>query len=146
MQARRPSPLYRRVREILACARANVARSVNSTHVVANGLIGREIVEEEQQGKRRAGYGEELLLGLSQRLTAEFGGGYSVHNLQFIRQFYVAYPRLADGADIGYAMRSQSEASIAPTRRAIRYATRRQSWAPGRLHPNLSWTHFSSRP
>ena len=28
------------------------ARSVNTTHVVANWLIGREIVEEEQKGTR----------------------------------------------------------------------------------------------
>ena len=39
------SGVYDRIREILESARASVARSVNSTQVVANWLIGREIVE-----------------------------------------------------------------------------------------------------
>ena len=142
MNTRGRPPLYRRVREIIESARAGAARSVNTTQVVAYWLIGREIVEEEQKGKTRAAYGEELLIGLSKRLTAEFGGGYSVHNLKFIRQFYAEYPRLADGAAIGYALRSQSETSSSMTRHEIGYAERSQSWTPGLLHPNLSWTHY----
>jgi hypothetical protein len=55
-----PSALYERIRGILETARTNVARSVNTTQVVANWLIGREIVEEEQRGKKRADYGERL--------------------------------------------------------------------------------------
>jgi hypothetical protein len=47
--------LYERIRQILESARSSVARTVNTTQVVANWLIGREIVEEEQRGKRRAG-------------------------------------------------------------------------------------------
>ena len=103
-----------RIREILKSARAGVARSVNTTQVTAYWLIGREIVEEEQEGKKRAGYGEALLQDLAQRLKADFGPGYSVHNLKFIRQFYLEYPALMDRAEIGYALRSQS-------------------WKPGRL-------------
>ena len=53
--------VYERIREILESARTTVARSVNTTQVVANWLIGREIVEEEQRGKKRADYGTELL-------------------------------------------------------------------------------------
>ena len=43
--------LYSRIREILESARTNVARSVNTTQVVSNWLVGREIVEEEQSGQ-----------------------------------------------------------------------------------------------
>ena len=43
----KPAPIYERIREILESARTTVARSVNTTQVVANWLIGREIVEEE---------------------------------------------------------------------------------------------------
>jgi predicted nuclease of restriction endonuclease-like (RecB) superfamily len=136
------SPLYGRIRQILESARAGVARSVNTTQVVANWMIGREIVEEEQKGRKRARYGEELLLGLSKKLTAEFGHGYSVQNLKFIRQFYLQYPRLTNGTEIGYAVRSQSETSLTPIRNGIRHAVRSESWTPGRLHPNLSWTHY----
>lgn len=86
--------MLERVREILEAARTHVARTVNTTQVVANWLIGREIVEEEQRGSRRAGYGAQLLAELSKRLTVDYGRGYSVDNLEAFRQFYVAYPVL----------------------------------------------------
>jgi hypothetical protein len=82
------------VREILEAARTGVARTVNTTQVAANWLIGREIVEEEQRGQRRAGYGAKLLAELSARLNTEFGRGYSVDNLEAFRQFYLDYPQL----------------------------------------------------
>jgi hypothetical protein len=53
--------LYQRIRDILESARTGVVRTVNTTQVVANWLIGREIVEEEQHGARRARYGGHLL-------------------------------------------------------------------------------------
>lgn len=55
MRKSRQAPLYQRIRRILESARTGVARSVNTTQVVANWLIGREIVEEEQRGHRKAG-------------------------------------------------------------------------------------------
>lgn len=83
--------LYDCVAEILETARASVARTVNTTQVVANWLIEREIVEEEQGGRRRAGYGAMVLAELSGRLTRDFGRGYSVDNLEAFRQFYRDY-------------------------------------------------------
>ena len=53
--------------------------------------IGRRIVEHEQKGEKRAGYGQELLKALSARLTAEFGQGFSVSNLQLMRKFFIEY-------------------------------------------------------
>ena len=67
------SKLYKRIRQILESARVGVARTVNTTQVYANWLIGREIVVEEQRGKRRAGYGERIIQDLSIRLQADFG-------------------------------------------------------------------------
>jgi hypothetical protein len=49
--------------------------------------VGREIVEEEQRGRERAGYGERLIQELSEQLTTGFGRGFSVANLSLIRQF-----------------------------------------------------------
>ena len=43
------TPLYERIRQILESARSSVARAVNTTQVVANWLIGREIVEESRE-------------------------------------------------------------------------------------------------
>lgn len=53
--------------------------------------IGRRIVEHEQKGEQRAGYGQELLKALCARLTAEFGQGFSVSNLQLMRKFFIEY-------------------------------------------------------
>ena len=85
MTSRTSTPLYRRIREILESARTTAARSVNTTQVVANWLVGREIVEEEQKGAWRAEYGKSVLGDLSRRLLGEFGNGYSVDNLELFR-------------------------------------------------------------
>jgi predicted nuclease of restriction endonuclease-like (RecB) superfamily len=65
-------------------------------------MIGREIVEVEQQGKVRAGYGEQLIDELAKRLTKRFGKGTGVATLRRARSFYLAYPRgSALPADLG---------------------------------------------
>lgn len=82
---------YDRIKLILAEARAQAYRAINTAMVGAYWEIGRVIVEEEQQGQQRAEYGKGLLIGLSQRLTAEFGRGFDRTNLQQMRAFYLAY-------------------------------------------------------
>ncbi len=84
--------LYQRVAEILEQARGQVARTVNTAMVQAYWLIGREIVEVEQAGAARAGYGEEVIPRLSARLKASFGRGFGAQNLRSMRQFYLAFP------------------------------------------------------
>lgn len=91
--SRRPS-LYNRIKIILESARTSISRTVNTAQVIANWLVGREIVEEEQQGKKRAVYGRKEIETLSKKLRAEFGSGYSVQNLFYMRQFYQTYPDL----------------------------------------------------
>src|SRR5579863_4867983 len=135
-------PLYRRICQILESARAGVARSVNTAQVAANWLIGREIVEEEQKGKHRAGYGQRLLESAAERLCKEYGTGYSARNLRFIRQFYLEYPDLLPVGAIRNALRAESMDEPDSARSAIWYAPRTESWKPGRLHPNISWTHY----
>ncbi len=54
--------------------------------------IGRVILEEEQEGKERAGYGEFLIKSLSQNLQPQFGSGFSVRQLERYRQFYRTFP------------------------------------------------------
>ena len=55
--------------------------------------IGRMIVEEEQNGKQRADYGKQLISDLSKKLTNEFGKGFSITNIQQMRQFYLVYSK-----------------------------------------------------
>ena len=44
---------------------------------------------EIQQGDERASYGETILEKLSQKLTAEFGKGFSKRNLERMRKLYI---------------------------------------------------------
>lgn len=88
--------------------------------------IGREIVSEEQSGAERAGYGERLIAELSQRLTAEFGRGFSVANLWLIRQFYLAYRERSPGILDTVSRESGTETLSANV-----------SFQPG-----LSWSHY----
>ena len=84
---------YDIVVDLLKEARKSVVRTVNKTMVYTYFEIGRIIVEEEQKGKSRAEYGKELLKELSNRLIKEFGNGFSVTNLQQMRQFYLTYEK-----------------------------------------------------
>jgi predicted nuclease of restriction endonuclease-like (RecB) superfamily len=78
--------------ELLDAARQAAARSVNALMTASYWEIGRRIVEAEQRGKRRAGYGEQLMARLSADLTAQFGRGFSPDNLEHMRRFFAAYP------------------------------------------------------
>ena len=83
--------LAQRVIALIELARQKVGAAVDIAHVYTNYEIGRMIVEEEQGGKSRADYGKKILIDLSNRLTAHFGRGYSVDNLQRMRAFYLMY-------------------------------------------------------
>lgn len=129
---------YCRICDILTAARTGVARTVNTAQVLSNWLIGREIVEAEQQGKYRADYGENLLKNLAQQLKQDFGAGYSYSNLKYIRQFYLVFPQLLAAEEIGHAVRDQSLSGS----NLAGLSNPNPSWQPGQLHPNLSWTHY----
>ncbi len=77
------------IRELIVSARATVARGVDLVQVYTNFEIGRRVFEQEQQGKGRAAYGKEVIKALSERLTAEFGQGFSTSNLAYIRSFFL---------------------------------------------------------
>lgn len=118
------------IRGIWESARSQAARSVNSALVQANWLIGQRIVEAEQGGQSRAAYNRRLLKTLSEALEKDYGSGFSVSALQYMRAFYLGYPELLR---IQHAVRVES--GEAPT-------TPPEPWAPGNLHAGLSWTHY----
>jgi uncharacterized protein DUF1016 len=53
------------------------------------GMMIRRIVEYEQAGKKKAEYGEEVLIRLARDLRDRFGRGFSRQILQNMRQFYL---------------------------------------------------------
>jgi predicted nuclease of restriction endonuclease-like (RecB) superfamily len=130
--------LYRQVREILEQARATAARSVNTAMVRAYWLIGRKVVEEEQAGSARAGYGDELIDQLAARLRADFGRGFTPSNLRYMRLFYLAYPNLL-AREIHHAVRDKSERGAGERGRQ---AVACRDLDRGVLNPDLSWTHY----
>jgi hypothetical protein len=79
--------LYERVAEILEQARGQVVRTINTAMVQTYWLIGREVVEVEQAGEQRAGYGEEIIQKLAVRLMSAYGKGFSAPNLRRMRRF-----------------------------------------------------------
>ena len=77
---------------LLAAARHSAARTVNALMTATYWEIGRRIVDFEQRGKKRAGYGQVLLKRLAGDLTARFGREFGVDNLELFRAFYLTYP------------------------------------------------------
>ena len=80
---------HSRIQALVVAARQAVSRGVDLIQVRTNFEIGRHIVEHEQQGQARAGYGKDVMKKLAHALTAEFGGGFSLTNLKLMRQFYL---------------------------------------------------------
>ena len=83
---------YQSIRALLEKARSTAYPAVNFAMVQAYWEIGRVIVEEEQRGSERAKYGKALIKELSQRLTRDYGKGFTESNLKYMRQFYLTFP------------------------------------------------------
>jgi len=83
---------YAEISELLQRARSKAYHAVNTIMVQTYWQIGRRIVEQEQQGQRRAGYGDYLITNLSRHLSGTFGKGFSEANLWNMKQFYQTFP------------------------------------------------------
>ena len=117
------------IKQILSSARQKAYAAVNFAMVEAYWLTGKRIVEEEQQGKERAAYGEEILKTLSIALTKEFGKGFSITNLKNFRRFYILFSE----SKIGQAAPDHFKTAISQA-------------SPDQSSENklalLSWTHY----
>jgi predicted nuclease of restriction endonuclease-like (RecB) superfamily len=140
--------LFDRVAAILDEARAKVARTVNSLMVLAYWHIGREIVEHIQKGEGRAGYGEQVMKGLSEWLNERYSKGFSVTNLRYFRLFYQTYvdrvPEIRHMAcdELGSAVESAEKHHKAcdvldDLSQAVEKTDRLRGFSP-----RLSWSHY----
>lgn len=84
--------LILQIQSIIATAKDKAIRSVDTERVLMYWQIGKVILEEEQEGKERANYGDFLIKSLSQTLQPQFGSGFSVRQLERYRQFYRTFP------------------------------------------------------
>lgn len=124
--------LYNDIKLILDAARNNAVRAVNSSMVLAYWQIGKRIVEEEQGGAKKAGYGDNLIAELADLLTREYGKGFSSTNLKYFRQFYLTFP-------IHHAVSDELE------EKTKSHALRGESASVQighALRDKLSWTHY----
>jgi predicted nuclease of restriction endonuclease-like (RecB) superfamily len=85
--------LYNQISTLLNHARKSVLQTVNTTITRTYFEIGKLIVEDEQNGNIRAEYGKKLIESLSNKLSQEFGKGFSQRNLEQMRQFYITYSK-----------------------------------------------------
>ncbi len=84
--------VFGNVYEIINVAEVSVARSVNVAMTAAYWLIEKQIVEFEQEGKKRVGYGEEIIKRLAADFSARYGRGFSVRNVWQMKAFYLVWP------------------------------------------------------
>jgi predicted nuclease of restriction endonuclease-like (RecB) superfamily len=129
---------YKEIKRILEEARQSAYRAVNVAMVIAYWQIGKRIVEEEQQGNKRAGYGLSLLKDLSKQLSEDFGKGYSVQSLENFRKFYLAFPPI----EISSAVQRKSikDKKSSALRRKLPAAPPFGKTLA--FQPQLSWTHY----
>lgn len=94
--------IFSDAKQIVQTARNRAYKSVNTFLVMQNYLLGKRIAEEVLSGDDRAKYGASVIKKLSERLTQEFGKGFTQNNLYYCKQFYEAFP------DIFHAVRGKS--------------------------------------
>lgn len=81
------NPIFEEIRDLINSSRNRVYSAVNTEMLNLYWNIGK-IIMEIQKGDERASYGKSVLANLSQKLTNEFGRGFSVDNLEKMRRFY----------------------------------------------------------
>jgi len=87
------SYMYNQITDVINSNKNKMIYQINNTLVENNFMIGKIIIENEQNGNIRAEYGKEILLKLSKKLTKRYGSGYSRSGLQNMRLFYDKYKK-----------------------------------------------------
>jgi len=132
--------LYERIRELVVNARRTVARGIDLVQVHTNFEIGRHVVAHEQQGRSRAKYGKEVLKRLAEKLTTEFGRGFSKSNLEYMRRFFLAYQ---ERMPIAQSETGQSLTVLRNEAEIAQSQTGQLAAVTSKARPfRLSWTHY----
>ena len=82
--------IFDNIKELVISSRNKVYSAVNTEMLSLYWNIGKAIMEI-QQGDERASYGDAVLEKLSEKLTNEFGKGFSKRNLERMRKFYICF-------------------------------------------------------
>ena len=144
-KTKRRSSLFARVVALIEEARQKVATVANIAQVYTNYEIGRQIVEEEQGGKRRAEYGKQIIKDLSQKLTARFGRAWGTSNLEYMRRFYLIYSTLEISQNtFGESAAVISQTDFGKSAKVLRISGRKDLATTSRQIPQftLGWSHY----
>lgn len=123
---------YGEIKQILDKARSTTLRTVNFLMVESYWNIERLIVEEEFKGKNRADYGNFLVKELSEKLTKDFGKGFTETNVRYFKLFFLAFP-------IHHAVRDEFKTLGGSNLHAL---SGESVDLKNYLCPELSWTHY----
>lgn len=135
--------LFKRVAEIIESARGHAARTVNSAMVHAYWLIGREIVDVEQEGRTRAGYGDQLIRKLAARLGKTYGRGFSYPSVKRMKQFFLTFPNgSALQRNVVVDQKGSALLSLSPGRKGCAARSLAPVDQDGLFPPLLGWTHY----
>ena len=124
------------VAKLICSARQSAARSVNAVMTATYWLVGRYIVEFEQEGENRANYGTEIVERLAADLTKQFGRGFSRQNIWQMRLFYQNYPPEQ------ILQTLSGESGVIPSRSASANVTSESSLARIAAHFPLPWSAY----
>ena len=128
--------LFDKSKKLIDSARSNMGQMANAITVLTSFLLGRYIIEQEQQGSERAKYGAKVLDSLSSYLTEEYGRGFSRSNVAGMRQFYMAYKDRED--EIIQSGIGQFEQAFGIVQSGIGQLETAYKKMPFKL----SWTHY----
>lgn len=130
--------LYSDIKSILEYARSNAVRAVNFSMVIAYWEVGKRIVVDEQEGKKKAGYGKYLLRDLAEKLTADFGAGFEERELRKMRQFFLLFSiRDSLSPESQKKVKSIKRGAVSPESSGSHNLTTREV-----ARMELSWTHY----
>lgn len=129
--------LFDKISALIEEARQRVSTTVNIAEVYTKYNVGRYIVEDEQEGNYKAGYGKQVLKQISKKLGERFGEGWSVDTLERCRKFYTLYsPPAISAAPL---RKLESIADVSEIRNTVAEI---QSTSPEPHKFVLSWSHY----
>lgn len=129
--------LFKKISGLIEESRKKVATAVNIAEVYTKYEIGRYIVEDEQYGKHKAEYGKQVIIKLSERLSVQFGAGWSEDTLSNCRKLYKTYSRTRSSQ----TLHDKSRVNTNDTNFLNAVSEIRNDWE----HPHkfvLSWSHY----
>lgn len=135
---KREDALFEHVSKLIDEAHKHVRTTIDTVMVYTYYGVGRYILEDEQNGEKRAAYGKAVLNNLSKRLMDKYGDGWSVATLKKCRFFYTVY-----SPQIGATPQTQLKRvhSVDPINGIVKANERLAKWDNEKRF-TLSWSHY----